>query len=241
MSSSGLILAIETSNPGTGGPGSSAGVAIGRLVGPNQPPAILGVESLLTVARHEDDLMPAIDRLFRSARVSPKGLARVAVSVGPGGFTSLRVACAAGKMIAEAIGARCVAVPSALVVAARAQEPGRRAAFGVALAAKEQSAWVTVFEHGAWESGPVPVGRIMSAADLLDQKLTILIADRFLPESMRAAMIRLGGTIIEPVFEPAACLELATRLPDIEPALLLPLYPREPEAVTLWRRRPGAP
>jgi hypothetical protein len=57
---------------------------------------------------------------------------------------------------------------------------------------------------------------------------------------MRSAMMELGGGIVEPVFDPAACLELAARLPDIEPALLLPLYPREPEAVTLWRRRSEA-
>lgn len=234
-----LILAIETSNPSATADtpdATSPGVALGEPDARCPPGGggvrALGVEPLAPRARHDDDLMPAIDRLLRRIGAAPRDLARVGVSIGPGGFTGLRIAVTTAKVIAFATGAACVGVPTARVVARRAVHAGRP--FAVALASKGESAWVTTFDASGAESGP---GRLRAAADLPGLGVPLLIADRFLPDAMRAACTRLGIAVVPPVFDPLACLELTAAAAPCDPVLLAPIYPREPEAVRLWRDR----
>ncbi len=225
-----LCLAIEISNPSAdpGPPGTGPGVALGRLI-PGRDVEHLGTELISRERRHDDDLMPAIDRLFTRCGAGPRDLARVGVSIGPGGFTSLRIAVAAAKMICEATGAACVGVPSAEVVARRVAAPG---AFAVALASKGDTAFVTRFTAPPSPDGP---GRLVGAGDLEALAVQLLIADRFLPDSLRerAAAAKIG--IGAPVFDPGACLECAAEAHAVDPLELLPLYPRLPEAVVKWR------
>jgi hypothetical protein len=76
----------------------------------------------------------------------------------------------------------------------------------------------------------------MSASDLAALNIGLLVADRYLPQPMRDAAIAAGITLAEPVFDPAACAELAAaNTRAIDPMELLPIYPREPEAVVKWR------
>jgi tRNA A37 threonylcarbamoyladenosine modification protein TsaB len=108
----------------------------------------------------------------------------------------------------------------------------------VALAAKRDSAWLTVFG----ESGEPDEGRLATAEDLASAAragVRVLLADRFLPESMRARALALGVRIEAPVFSAAACARMAASMQGVDPSALLPLYPREPEAVTKWRALRG--
>ncbi|MCI0437109.1 MAG: tRNA (adenosine(37)-N6)-threonylcarbamoyltransferase complex dimerization subunit type 1 TsaB, partial [Gemmatimonadetes bacterium] len=139
-----IVLAIETSQregtvaaraPGLGynhGPVAAHGPATGsRAVAAGEDAAnqvmVERVES--AAGGHGDDLLPAIGRLFERAGLKPHDLAggggAVAVSIGPGGFTGLRIGIATAKMLAESLGAKLVAVPSALV-AAEAWSPALR-------------------------------------------------------------------------------------------------------------------
>ncbi|MCA9289550.1 MAG: tRNA (adenosine(37)-N6)-threonylcarbamoyltransferase complex dimerization subunit type 1 TsaB [Phycisphaerales bacterium] len=198
-------------------------------------------EALATRDRHDDDLLPAIDRVCARAGVRALDLEAVAVSVGPGGFTGLRIAVATAKGLAEAIGARLVAVPSALVAAASIAPPAARA--HVILASKGESCWLTtVVRTGArWtiegEPGLVDAGAI--ALDGID----VVCGDRFTPEALRARCDAGAVPLVEPVFGAAACLaEASARWSAgvVTDALRLsPVYAREPEAVTLWRLRHG--
>jgi len=45
----------------------------------------------------------------------------------------------------------------------------------------------------------------------------------------------LGLRIFEPAFHPLAVLAAAVRCQPVDPIHLMPIYPREPEAVTKWR------
>lgn len=239
----GLTLAIETSNPsaqtgGSGGVGGGPGVALGVVRGPWDV-EMIGAEPLAATARHDDDLMPAIDRLFARAGADRRAVERVAVSVGPGGYTALRVAVATGKMIAEAVGGVCVSVPTALCLALRAPA-GLAEPIGVLLASKSDTAWCCLLGPG-WRDDPGAAarGRIIRAADLEGLGAASLIGDRFVPEGIRAMASELGITVAEPRYDPAACLEAASAIEPIDPALLAPIYPREPDAVTLWRKLHG--
>lgn len=254
-----LTLAIEVSNPSAHLPSSSTPTALSRdATGPSvalaRASSILDQEALHTPdSRHDDDLMPAIDRLVRRAGLHPAALERIAVSIGPGGFTGLRVAIATAKALAETIALRtgrrdcCIPVPTALVAAANmlATNPAPATPFAVALASKRDSTFLTLLTPDALPLSPSTphqpqhIGALADAAALESlhraHTLSLLIADNFLPQPMRDAAARLGIPILPPILSAAACARLAASIPPIDPADLLPLYPREPEAVTKWR------
>lgn len=222
-----LTLAIETSNPSSyieGTPGPRPGVAL--LAGDTA----LGVEPVADAPR--DDLMRAVDRLFERTGRTPGALTRVCVSAGPGGFTAVRLAITAAKMIAEATGAACIGVPTALCVARRVAAAGEHLC--VALASKGETTYLTRFTHSgtAWVPGPAAI----VGADALDGRCGMVIADQFLPRAMRDWCAALGVPVVPPVFDPVACAEAAEGLTPVDPVDLLPIYPREPEAVTKWRQ-----
>ncbi len=62
-------------------------------------------------------LLPAVDRLLKKAGLAAKDLDAVAVSVGPGSFTGLRVGLATAKGLALGAGALLVGVPTLEVLA----------------------------------------------------------------------------------------------------------------------------
>lgn len=245
-----LILAIETSNPAAAEAGDAArGVGPGVALG-WQPPLggirVIGWE-LLRPSRerggHDDDLIPAIDRLFAAHAIDRTRLrgGAVAVSIGPGGYTGVRVACATGAMLAEAVGTTGIATPTAMVAAyglCPRAAPSER--FLITLAAKGETAWGQMFEGVR----PVGEGRLFNAADLErmcaePSPPRAIVGDRHLPATMRAEAERLGLPVIAPALSAVACLHAAIEsgLAEVDPARLAPLYPREPDAVTLWRAR----
>jgi tRNA threonylcarbamoyladenosine biosynthesis protein TsaB len=99
------VLAVETSS-------LAGGVALldeQRLV----------AEYLLDVSiTHSERLMAAIDRVIADARWTPRSLEGLAVAVGPGSFTGLRVAVSTVKGLALALGLPIAAVPTLDAMAA---------------------------------------------------------------------------------------------------------------------------
>ncbi len=67
--------------------------------------------------RQGEVLLPLVDDALRAAELTPADVGLVAVGIGPGGFTSLRIGLATAKGLALAHGAAIVGVPSARVVA----------------------------------------------------------------------------------------------------------------------------
>jgi tRNA threonylcarbamoyladenosine biosynthesis protein TsaB len=203
------------------------------------------VERFESGGSHDDDpLLPAIDRAVRAARLTPRDLRAVAVSRGPGGFTGLRIAVTATKCLCDALGIQAIAVPSALVAAAASRVPGPRL---VALAAKRTTAWITRVEGDGSESeisgepGILDVDGIR-ALDLC-RGATALLADSFVPQAIIDHAKNAGLVHEEPSFLAESLLAIATRWFErgrtISPLHLTPIYPREPEAVTLWNERHG--
>lgn len=187
-----------------------------------------------------DHLMSAIDALCRGAGVAPSGIAALGVSIGPGGFTGLRVSCATAKAIADVTGCALVAVPSALVVARECVRQGAipGGVCTVALASKASDAWCTSVSVDA---GIPALGR----ASLLDgggpPMRGVLVADAHLPAALAS---RFPDGIVAARWSATACLEVAEALhaagARTDPLALAPIYPRPPEAVTLWEARNGA-
>lgn len=188
-----------------------------------------------------DELMPAIEALVAGAGCVPGDIGVVAVSVGPGGFTGLRVAVATAKALALALGARVVAVPSALVVARSV--PGVNGVLGVVLAAKGDTAWLHAVgpAHAPHAAHPAARGGLFTAASAPLDGLAALCADEHLPASWARRAAEAGVPVVPAVWAAAACLAEGERLlaadGPCDPQALSPLYPRPPEAVTLWEAR----
>ncbi|USN97993.1 MAG: tRNA (adenosine(37)-N6)-threonylcarbamoyltransferase complex dimerization subunit type 1 TsaB [Phycisphaeraceae bacterium] len=236
-------LAIETSNPSSHDDAPAAGVAGRRLesdaVADRGPGEIVEIP-LAPGARHDDGLMPAIEALRARLGVGPGDLERVCVSIGPGGYTGLRVAVTTAKSIAETTGAAVVGVPSAAVAAANS---GLEPPFAVCLASKRGATHVTVFK-GCTSAEPGTISTLLGVeVGLIDAEgleplgVRFLIADRFLPDGIRRRAAQLGIGVQPPRFTAVACLELGLCL-DQEPIeKLAPAYARVPEAVRLWKVR----
>jgi tRNA threonylcarbamoyl adenosine modification protein YeaZ len=93
------LLAIETATPAQ----SVALVEDGRLL------AELSYEAQ---GNRGGVLLPTVDQVLKKAGVAARDLDVVAVSVGPGSFTGLRVGLATAKGLALGAGARLVGVPT---------------------------------------------------------------------------------------------------------------------------------
>ncbi|MFT3686960.1 MAG: tRNA (adenosine(37)-N6)-threonylcarbamoyltransferase complex dimerization subunit type 1 TsaB [Phycisphaerales bacterium] len=235
-----LTLAIEIANPTSSGGHGGGGVALGTVI-ENDPAAtlLLASEPLREVDRDRDDLIPAIERLLAHAGAKRTDIGRVAVSVGPGGFTSTRVACATGAMLAEGLGIPAVAVPSALVAIIAAKVPANERV-AVLMAAKGQAAWcatIDAFMPTITWADQARAGVMMTVAEVAAAKPTVALADRHLPETIGAALASENVPIRPLTFTAEACLRASALCEPCDAAALVPIYPREPEAVTLWRQR----
>ena len=223
-----LILAIELSQRE-----GSVALGYGR--------AALAMRSFASGGVNDEDaLMPAIDEIVRSEGRSAREISAVVVSIGPGGFTGLRIAVTTAKLLSECLSIPIVAVPSALVAAAAASGAGPRM---VALASKRDSVWLSMVEGERGDvrlrGAPCNVASSGSVPNFDDVRM--FLADAYVPEPFVAAARRAGILIEPPSLRADACLEVGicmlNRGETADCAALVPLYPREPEAVTLWRER----
>jgi tRNA threonylcarbamoyladenosine biosynthesis protein TsaB len=109
-----ILLALDTATPST-----VAGVlrADGRVVEARDDPP---QESR---GQHASRLLPLAERAMREAGVGWAELERIAVGIGPGGFTGLRIGIATARALAQARGLPLVPVSSLAALAAGANEP----------------------------------------------------------------------------------------------------------------------
>jgi tRNA threonylcarbamoyladenosine biosynthesis protein TsaB len=99
-----LTLAIETS-------GRAGSVALVNADG------LLAEQVLELGSRHAQSLVPTIGRLLAGSGHAARDLALVAVSVGPGSFTGLRVGVVCAKTLAYAVGCPLAAVDTLRAIA----------------------------------------------------------------------------------------------------------------------------
>src|SRR5262245_49458565 len=98
------LLATETA-------GSACSVGVGGA-------KVLAAERLAMRYGHAEALMPMVDRVVAASGLPRAALGGIAVAVGPGGFTGIRVGLGAAQGIALALKARLIGVTSFAAVAA---------------------------------------------------------------------------------------------------------------------------
>ena len=141
-----IILGIETSTAQVAcAVGGSEGVMAAFEAGPGTP---LPGRTRATL-RHAEVLAPAIKFICRQARLELKEIGAVAVDVGPGMFTGVRVGVATGKALAQALRVPMVGLGSLDLLAFGVRHADRMVA--AVLDARRDEVYVALYR-------PVPAG-----------------------------------------------------------------------------------
>jgi len=123
---------------------------------------ILARETLPMARGHAEVLLPLLERLSKAAAVPFSTLGRIAVVVGPGSFTGIRIGIAAGRAIGLAAGVPVVGVSS--LAAFAAPLIGREGAGVIAAAVDAKHGQVYVQGFTA-KGQPLAVPRITNVRD----------------------------------------------------------------------------
>lgn len=227
-------LAIECSNPSARG--SNRGeVGLAEL---NDTGGLefLGSVGLSHEARGSDGLVSAIDELCKKHDVDSSQIARIVVSVGPGGYTALRISVTVAKMLARVIGCPVVPVESAAVAGVACL--GESSGVVLALASKNGKAHCTRLINGKLE-----VLGVIDGQGVVSSGAGVLVGDEHLPEEMIESAVAAGIEVRQIELSARACLEASVgysgRFGEIDAAGLGVEYAREPDAVTQWRALHG--
>lgn len=233
-----LSLAIEATNPNVPTPG----VLLAHVDDPvsGTGTVVLASRELRQEGRHDDLLLPAIAELFDEAAATPAQLDEVLVSIGPGGFTATRLACTAAAVLAEIAGATVLVVPTARVaIESQLLERPDNKDMAVAMAGKQDSVYFARFDvsrHAFSEPGKlVDPGEF--DASLLPGDL--LIHEGHLPAEMLEIASMRDSERIPLLLTAQGLLASRSTAKAVPTDGLRPIYPREPDAVTQWRRRYG--
>ncbi|OHB72229.1 MAG: tRNA (adenosine(37)-N6)-threonylcarbamoyltransferase complex dimerization subunit type 1 TsaB [Planctomycetes bacterium RBG_13_63_9] len=125
---------------------------------------LLSERMLSTQQRSAQSLAPGLRSLLKQVRWRPADVELVAVSIGPGSFTGLRVGVATAKAFAYAAGAEILGVDTLQVIAAAA--PDEIPALSAAVDAQRGQVVAQSFERDS-DGWPQPSG----AAELIDAYL----------------------------------------------------------------------
>ena len=126
--------------------------------------------------RHAQTLIAEVDALLRRAGQCAQDLNLIAVSIGPGSFTGLRVGVVFAKTLAYAIGCRLAAVDTLRAIAAAC--PTDVSEVFVVSDAQRGDLFVGHYRLGNTAVGPVRVGDIaIESTDLLCQRFRDIASD----------------------------------------------------------------
>ena len=231
-----LILGISTST-------ARVGCAIGGHEG------ILGAVHSSRGRRHAETLTPAIEFLCRQTRVELGDIGAIAVDLGPGLFTGLRVGVAAGKALAHARRLPMIGVASLDLLAFAVRHSNRRIVCAIDAGRGE------IF-HGSYRQVPGGVQRItdpaVGTADDLASELVavreelLLVGDGALRyrasfEGMKGLELGDSG-VAHPSAGSLVQLAHARALREefVAPTELTPMYLRKPDAEISWTTRGAA-
>ena len=191
------------------------------------------VESLPMERGHAEALMPLLQRLIARQEGGFGALDRIAVSVGPGSFTGLRVAISAARAIALGAGKPCVGVTTLSAYAAPVVASGVGTLVATAIDARHNHVYLQVFgpagrtvvtprivpaRDGARQLGTGSVRIVGSGAALLAGEATAIGLDATVLEAGPApdiAWIARLGAVAAPDRAPPKPFYL--RPPDAKP------------------------
>ncbi len=232
------VVAIETAT-------ETVGVAV-------RTPAGVQAEFTLTGRRrHVETLAPALEHVLAQLGIVPRDLGAIAVDVGPGLFTGLRVGVATAKALAQALGIGVLGATSLDILTAGASAAGHRGLVLACVDARRAEVFAAVHRldaDGAVVEQPIAPG-LFAPADLV-VALGALGGAPVLAAGDGALRYRSVLEVVPGVATPAPALafpppaalldlaleRLAAGESPVEPGSLVPLYMREADATSNFAR-----
>lgn len=227
-----LILGIETAT-------TTGSVALLSEAG------VIAQYSLNIEVKHSERLMATIDRVLSDARLTLADVGGIAVSIGPGSFTGLRVGLATAKGLAFAAGKPLAAVPTLRALAWNL--PFAASPICPLLDAKKKEVYAALYRFEGASLVQLREERVIPLVELLKSLdgTTVFTGDgasRFRAE--------IAGVLGERALfaPPAAALPSAATVAGIGLGMinqgatsdadqLVPMYLRRPEAEVAWEKR----
>lgn len=232
------IIAIDTSSQ----------VSSVAVLSHERVAAEISMQGALT---HSETLMPHIETALRMARVKKEELAGIAVSIGPGSFTGLRIGLAAAKMMSYALRIPLVGVPTLEALAYHAMCEGVRLV--PMMDAQKGNVYTEEFAW-TWDGGKPILHSVCPLRILPRDELLASLAGTEMPVLLMGDAMQKApdvplpaGVRLAPIhtrMPRAACVGLAglvrlARGAADDAMTLEPLYLRRSEAEVLWEKRHG--
>jgi tRNA threonylcarbamoyladenosine biosynthesis protein TsaB len=227
-----IVLGIDTSTDQTS-------VALG------DEQELLGAVRFAGVRKH-DDVVPAIERLLEWTGTSLSSVGGVAVGLGPGPFTGLRVGVEAGKSLAQVLRIPIVGISSLDVLAFGARHTSRL--IGAVIDARRREVFFAFYRpvHGGVmrEGEPRVAPPAALAAELAAQRQEVLLVGNgailYRNELEHAGRVELAPTshahpwasALVDLAAPRFIREETDRLVDV-----VPIYLRKTDAEIAWDQR----
>jgi tRNA threonylcarbamoyladenosine biosynthesis protein TsaB len=233
------IVAIETAT-------ETVGVAVRTAAGVQAEFTLTGRR------RHVESLTPALEHLLAQVDLPVGELNVIAVDLGPGLFTGLRVGVAAAKGLAQSLGIGVIGVTSTEVLVRAAAEAGHRGTILAAVDARRGEVFATVRElsqeGGSIGAELIPLGLLtpddlVTALAQLGGRSIVACGDgaqRYAADL--AAVPGLVGASPGLAFPPPMTLlhmavrQLSEGLSPVDPLHVVPLYMRDADAKSNFAR-----
>ena len=190
---------------------------------------------------HSERLMPHIASLLNMAEIAQTGLKAVAVSIGPGSFTGLRIGLATAKALAYALNIPLIGVPTLAALAFSCPVPG--VVLAPMLDAQRGNVYLGLYEWlddavfeiqpprvVAFSEAQAELAKMEKSALLLGEAAVMHKADIFHPVPPHIIMPRAGSVAV--MAQGMYAKGIRHNVASLEP-----LYIRRSEAEVLWERR----
>jgi tRNA threonylcarbamoyl adenosine modification protein YeaZ len=180
---------------------------------------------------HAEALLPLIDRVVSNVQGGFDSLDRVAVTVGPGSYTGLRVGIAAARAIGLATGVPVVGVTTLSAFLAPLTAGGTRGLFAAAIDARHGQVYIHAVAAGGRTIIPPGLMGIRDAVRLLGSGLILLTGSGAPMLAAEAWAQGIDAVVTEAPFAPEiAWVARLGAIADPAQALPKPLYLRGPDA-----------
>jgi tRNA threonylcarbamoyladenosine biosynthesis protein TsaB len=225
-----MLLAIDTST-------RQAGIALydgGR--------GLLAEYNWHSANRHTEELMPAIAQMHAQAGLAPGALRAVAVALGPGSFTGLRVGLAAAKGLALANGVTLLGIPT-LDAVAYPHQAQPVPVIAVLQAGRGRVYWAP-YAHGPGGWAAQEPARLSTMPEMANAVVRPIMFVGEVSAAERETLIGWAGAARANFLPPALTLRRAGYLAELgwrrfeigeadDPAALSPIYLQQPDGTAI--------
>jgi len=205
--------------------------------------------TLQTKLTHSERLMPHISTILEMADMTPKEISAVAVSIGPGSFTGLRIGLSTAKALAYALQIPVIGVPTLNALAYGCSLPGIY--LSPMLDAQKGNVYQAVFEQTKAGLQQIKDTRVIACSTALEELAALNRPVAVLGEGAilyRREIAAFGENLILP--PPHLVIPRAGSVGFLGQQMLAqgvrhdvmtmePLYIRRSEAEVLWEKRQG--